>query len=110
MEKLQNYISNLREKPEHIRRQALAGALTICMVVVGGVWMYSLGNHFGSGQVSVQAKEDAKPFALFTAKLKSTYQGLVASAGKASTATATVEPEEKSVTPDKVIDLIPVEQ
>ncbi len=108
MQKFINYILKLRDKPENVRRQVLAGTLTICMVIVGGVWALSLGSHFGGGEVSNKTKEDVKPFTLFKTQIKNTYQGLSASAIKSD-----VLPEqtvEKKDTPDKVIDLIPIEQ
>jgi hypothetical protein len=110
MQKFQNYILKLREKPENVRRQILAGALTFCMVVVGGVWIYGLGSHFGNVEVVAKTKEDVKPFALFTSKIKSTYQGLVANAGKAGATPEPIVEEKKQAPSDKVIDLIPVEQ
>lgn len=108
MQKFINYILKLREKPENVRRQILAGTLTVCMVIVGGVWVLSLGSHFGSGEVTNKTKEDVKPFTLFKTKIKNTYQGLSASAVNSD-----IIPEQKvdtKVTPDKVIDLIPIEQ
>jgi hypothetical protein len=110
MEKAKSYILGLREKPENVRRQILVGALTFCMVIVGGIWIYGMSTHFTSKQIAEKTKEDVKPFALFGAKLKATYQDLLASAGKADITPAPVVEEQKSVVPNKVIDLIPVER
>ncbi len=111
MQKLTQYILKLREKPENIRKEILAGVLTICMVIVGGVWAYSLGSHFGGDKVSIQVKEDVKPLSLISSQIKDTYKGLVASVGKSeSTTKPEIQVEKKIVTPDKVINLIPIEQ
>jgi hypothetical protein len=113
MDKLYKYILKLRAKPEQVRREILAGVLTICMAIVGGVWVYGLSSHFGSGEIVTQTKEDVKPFALFGEKIKSTYKDMVASVGKANSPLPIVSPlEEVKPEPDnnKVIDLIPVEQ
>lgn len=106
MEKSIQYILKLREKPEDVRRQILAGSLTVCMVLVVGIWVYSIGARFGSGEVAMQTKEDVKPLNLFTGELKNVYSGLTASAANSNEAQTTVP----APTQDKVIDLIPVEQ
>jgi hypothetical protein len=111
MEKVTQYILKLRDKPENIRKEILAGVLTVCMVIVGGVWAYSLGSRFSDGKVSVQVKEDVKPLSLISTQIKDTYKGLVASVGKSEAIIKPqVQEEKKIVTPDKVINLIPIEQ
>lgn len=109
MKKFINYILKLREKPENVRRQILAGSLTVCMVIVGGVWVLSLGSHFSSGEAKIKTKEDVKPFTLFKTKIKNTYEGLAASAAKSDIPQEEKVVEQK-ITPNKVIDLIPIEQ
>ena len=107
MQKLQEHIEALQSKPEHIRKQILVGTLTACMVVVVGVWVYGLGNHFSSGDVSVQAKEDAKPLTIFSQQIKGAYKNLTATAGKTDNEEEPPKPEAPA---EKIIDVIPVEQ
>jgi hypothetical protein len=104
MEKSIQYILKLREKPEDVRRQILAGSLTVCMVLVVGIWVYSIGSRFSISEVAVQAKADVKPLTLFTGELKNVYSGLTASAANSNTTVVSTPAQ------DKVIDLIPVEQ
>lgn len=79
------------------------------MAVVGSIWIYSMSERFNS-KVSVQTKEDVKPFSLLGKSLADTYSNISASIGSASLGKTTTD--KKNVvtsTPDKVIDLIPVE-
>lgn len=110
MDKIKKHIQHLRSKPEDIRRQILAGALLVCMLLVVGIWALELGLHFGNGKVISKTKEDIKPFALFGSKIKSAYSNVSASVGNISQETSKDVEEIKTVSNDKVIDLIPIEQ
>ena len=107
MQKLQEHILKLREKPENVRRQVLVGLLTVCMVIVVGIWVLSLSSRFGNQDVAIKTREDMKPFKLFTSKIKNTYQGLSASAVNSQELPPS---NEKNVSEEKMIDLIPIEQ
>ncbi len=80
---MRKYIATLKEKPEHVRKQALMVAMAVCMTIVGSVWMYSLGTSFGSTNVVAQTAEEVKPLTLFGSSLKNTYKNMVASVGNA---------------------------
>lgn len=100
---MKEYIQNLRSKPEIVRKQYLLGFMIVSVVVVGSIWAYGLTSHF-TARVSEKAKEDIKPFALFTEGLKNTYGNITASSGSVDTESS-VEVKDKG----KVISLTPVE-
>lgn len=107
---MKQYIQKIRSKPEQERKQYAMLWTIVSMAVVGSIWIYSMSERFDS-KVSVQAKEDIKPFSLLGKSLSNTYSNISASIGNASLGkTTTDESNIVTPTPDKVIDLIPVEQ
>ena len=77
---MRKYVNNLRAKPEHIRKQAVFVVMAVAVVLICGLWVYSLSHRFGK-QTSVKVSEDVKPFAMFGQSIKSSYLGLTASLG-----------------------------
>lgn len=98
------YIKKLQSKSESTRKQILVGSLIISMSFVCLIWVNSLGYKFNKGN-STQAQENIKPFALFGQTISDTYSNVTASVGNISSSLKKEEPK----TPEKVIDLIPVE-
>jgi len=101
------YIKKIQSKSEDTRKLIFVGSLILLMSFVSFVWIYSLGSRFGDPKIKEQANEDIKPFKLFSNSISNTYKDLNASVGKASTVN---EPKDETVSsPDKQIDLVPVE-
>lgn len=104
---MNKYIQNLKSKTETERKQyALLGTI-ICMVLVGAVWVYSLGGRFDN-DTKAQARDDVKPFALLGSSLKNTYNNISASVGNAKSISN--KDSENTESDGKIIDLIPVDQ
>ena len=99
---MREYIKKIQSKSESARKQILVGSLVIAMSLVGVIWISSLGYKFNKGN-SVSMEETVKPFALFGKTISDTYKNATASVGNISS------PKTETKTPDKVIDLIPVE-
>ena len=101
------YIKKIQSKDEDIRKFIFVVSLIFCMAIVGFIWIYNLGTRFGNPKVAEQTNEDIKPFKLFTNSISDTYKNVSASVGKASNSIEGKKTE--TSTPDKKIDLIPVE-
>lgn len=104
---MRKYIKKIQSKSEDTRKLIFVGTLILFMSFVSFVWIYSLGQRFGDSKVKEQAREDIKPFKLFTNSISDTYKNLSASAGKSSVV-SDVKKEADSVT-KKQIELTPVE-
>ncbi len=101
---MREYIKKIQSKTESARKQILVGSLVVAMSLVGVIWVSSLGYKFSKGN-SVPIEETVKPFALFGKTISDTYKNVSASVGSISLP----KKEAEIKTPDKVIDLIPVE-
>ena len=97
------YIKKLQSKSEDTRKLMFVGSLIVCMSFVSFIWIYNLGTRFGNPKVAEQTNEDIKPFKLFGDSISNTYKDMSASVGKITSK------KEAKVTPEKQIDLIPVE-
>lgn len=98
------YIKKLQSKSEVVRKQILVGSLVVCMTFVGVIWISTLGYKFSKNNVA-KSQDVIKPFALFGQSISNTYNNITASVGNIS---STIKKEEPK-TPEKQIDLIPVE-
>lgn len=107
---MKKYIQNLKSKSEAERKQAAYMATIICMILVGGVWLYGLVNHFGKKDVNVQAQNNAKPFKLLANSIKDTYKDVSASVNQAKSISNIFNKDEQLVEDEKMIDLIPIEK
>jgi len=96
------YIKKLQAKEEDTRKLIFIGSLILCMSFVSFVWVYGLGYRFDT-KMKEQAREDIKPFKLFSDSISSTYQNVTASVGKININS------KKENTLQKQIELIPVE-
>jgi len=101
---MRTYIKKLQTKSEDSRKQILFVALVVSMFLVGSIWVYSLTNRFDD-KVQVKAKEDIKPFALFSDSISNTYKNITASVGNIS-----LPSSQKETKPEKQIDLIVVDK
>lgn len=99
---MHEYINKIQSKSESARKQILAGSLIAVMSLVGVVWVSSF-SHKSNRSNTVSTEEAVKPFALFGKNISNTYKNISASVGNISFS------QEEKGTPDKVIDLIPVE-
>ncbi len=102
------YIKKIQSKDEDTRKFIFIVSLVLCMAIVGFIWIYNLGTRFSNPKVAEQTNEDIKPFKLFTNSISDTYKNVSASVGKASSSIEGVKAE-TTPTPEKKIDLIPVE-
>jgi len=93
------YIKKLQSKSEDTRKLIFIGSLILCMSFVSFIWLYSLGDRFGSEEVATQTNEDIKPFKLFGNSISDTYSNISASVEKITSKDTT----------EKQIDLIPIE-
>jgi hypothetical protein len=101
------YVNKLRAKPEHVRKQILAGSMITSMMFVGAVWIYGLGYRFHNDVTPEATAADAKPFALFGESISSAYHNITASVGNipfSPSTTSAPAPQERQ------IDVIPVER
>lgn len=98
------YIKKLQNKDEIVRKQIFAGLLVVSMTIVGFVWIYNLGNRFDK-EVKEQAREDIKPFKLFSNSISNTYKNISASVGNIS-----VSKIKEEIEKEKQIDLIIIEE
>ncbi len=109
---MEKFILKLREKPENERKRILLISLVVCMVIIGGIWLYSLTHIFtkkAEQKVISEEKNDKKPFQLLGLKFKDTYQNMKASAGNARNISSDFDSNiDVGVDNGKVIDLIPV--
>ena len=106
------YIKKLQSKKEETRKQIFAGVMIVSMSFVVLVWFYSLGDIFSNPKVKEQTNEDIKPFKLFSNSISDTYKSIGASVGKIPSVTDNANnnsDETNTTTPNKQIDLIPVE-
>lgn len=103
---MREYIKKIQSKPEAIRKQIFVGSLIFFMSLVGIIWIGSFSYKFTNNN-SVSSEEAIKPFALFGETISETYKNVTASAGNISLSNKESELKEK--TPDKVIELIPIE-
>ena len=94
------YIKKLQSKSEETRKLIFVSVLILCMSFVSFIWIYNLGTRFGDGKVAEQTDEDIKPFQLFKNSLSDTFKNISASVANSPSI---------SSSPDKKIDLIPVE-
>jgi len=101
---MREYIKKIQSKPENTRKQILVGSLVVAMSLVGVIWVSSLGYKFSKNS-SVSTEDTIKPFALFGKTISDSYKNVTASVGSISLPKKEIETK----TPDKVIDLIPVE-
>lgn len=102
------YIKKLQSKPEDTRKQILVGTLIVSMSFVCLIWISSFGYKFNtdtSANNTAEKTTTTKPFALFGQTISDAYHNMTASVGNISLPKKQVETK----TPDKVIDLIPVE-
>jgi hypothetical protein len=104
---MRQYIKKLQAKEEGKRKQIFAGVMIVAMSFVALIWVYSLGVRFGDGKVKTQAREDIKPFKLFSNSISDTFKNVSASVGKAPSVDKISS--EISNENEKQIDLIPVE-
>ncbi len=104
---MRQYIKKIQSKSEDTRKLIFVGVLILSMSFVSFVWIYSLGQRFGNPEIKEQAREDIKPFKLFSNSLSNTYKSLGASVEKASIVNEIKK--ETEVKTQKQVDLIPVE-
>jgi len=103
---MRRYIKKIQNKEEIVRKQIFAGLLIVSMTIVGFVWIYNLGNRFDK-KVKEQAREDVKPFKLFTNSISNTYKNISASVGSIS---IPKEEKEEVAEEQKQIDLMIIEE
>ena len=109
---MRQYIKKLQSKSVTSRKQIFAGIMVFSMVIVGSVWVYSLGGRLDT-KVKEQAREDIKPFKLFANSLSTTYKNISASVGNAEIPKIKKPASsvgKERVVEEKQIDLILVEE
>ncbi|MBK5215548.1 MAG: hypothetical protein JJE53_01930 [Candidatus Pacebacteria bacterium] len=104
---MRTYIKKLQSKSEDTRKQILLGAMIVSMSLVAVIYIGSFSNNFNE-EKSLQAKEDIKPFSLFSKSISETYNNISASVGNITQEKEKIEESIKKET-EKQIDLIPVE-
>lgn len=98
------YIKKLQSKSEETRKLIFVAVLILCMSFVSFIWIYNLGTRFGNKKVAEQTNEDIKPFQLFKNSLSDTFKNISASVANSPSISPSV-----SSSPQKKIDLIPIE-
>ena len=69
-------IHNLRQQPESRRRHILHICTGIFAVLLGMVWVYSLGQNFSNPDTQSKLKEDLKPFEALKSNMVDGYNSL----------------------------------
>ncbi|MCX6754907.1 MAG: hypothetical protein NTU81_03725 [Candidatus Nomurabacteria bacterium] len=105
---MRKYINKIKSKSEDTRKQILIGSLIVCMSFVGFIWINSFSSKFND-ENSVKAKEDVKPFSLFSKTISDAYKNVTASVGNISSLGKQKEENIPEVKKGKQIDLIVVE-
>ena len=100
------YVEKLRAKPEHTKKQILAGSMITSVFFVGAVWIYGLGYRFHNDVTPEKTAADVKPFALFGESLSGAYKNISASVGNIQF-NKQATPQQN--TEERRIDVIPVE-
>lgn len=104
---MKEYIKKLQSKDEFARKQILTGVMTLSMIIVGVVWVYSFGHVFNEKNKEVAESDNTiKPLTIFKNSISDTYKNISASVGKISEGKKELD---KARAEEKQIDLIPVE-
>jgi len=88
---MKEYIKKIQSKPEHVRKQYLWIYVVLSMVIVGGIWSFSLTNRFGEKKEVAQKSEETGPFKLFGETIRNTVSGVTASVGSIKSSSMEVE-------------------
>ena len=99
---MRQYIKNLQQKDESVRKQILVASVAVSMIIIGSLWIYSLGARFDT-TVAEQVNTDVKPFKLFGDSVSSTIHNISASVGSISFS------KKDEATPKKQVKLIPID-
>lgn len=105
-----DYIKKIQTKSEDTRKRILFFSMVFSMFIVGLVWLYSLGVRFDS-EVKEQAREDVKPFKMFSQSISDTYKNVQASVGKINSTENDHKEKsvEENIEQENDLKLIPVE-
>lgn len=75
---MKKIIHKLRQQPEHIRTHILHVTTICAAVVLGMLWVYSLGTNLTSAETQEKLKQDAQPFSVLKDNLVGGYKSISA--------------------------------
>jgi competence protein ComGF len=78
---MKEYINRIKSKDRAIRQQYLWTYLILLMIVIGGIWIFSLTYHLSNKKIVEQTKEEIKPLELFVDGFKNSFKDITANVG-----------------------------
>ena len=100
-DRIKNHIENVQGKSHEARKQYLWMYLIILMIIVAGIWAFSLHVRYGIKKVSTRTQEEIKPFQIFGNAIKS----LTASVGNVGASAGQSKPKSnEKMIPLTVVD------
>ncbi len=69
---MEQFVHNLRRKPEHIRQRILILTMVVLMALVLVLWFATLGNRFAGGKST--ARSSASPFSMLKSAVSGIFQ------------------------------------
>jgi len=79
---MQKFIENLRNKPEHVRKNILYAATFSITGIILLTWIYSLANHFSEPETREALSNDLKPLTVIKDNFSDAYQNISADLSK----------------------------
>jgi hypothetical protein len=79
---MQKFIENLRNKPEHVRKNILHIATFGISGIILIIWVYSLASHFSQPSTRQAFSNDLKPLTVIKDNFSDAYQNISADLSK----------------------------
>ncbi len=76
MKKIIHHIKRIRKQPEHVRRHISHVAVLVCAIILGLLWIYSLGRNTASPEAQTKTNDATSPFSAIKDNLVRGYQSL----------------------------------
>jgi NADH:ubiquinone oxidoreductase subunit 6 (subunit J) len=73
---MRQIIHHLRKQPEEIKRHVLHVSILVCAVILGALWIYSLGTTITSSETQAKLNNDLKPLSALKANLIGGYDSI----------------------------------
>ncbi|MCC7160397.1 hypothetical protein IT399_01565 [Candidatus Nomurabacteria bacterium] len=73
---MRQIIHHLRKQPEQVKRHILHVSIMVCAVVLGALWIYSLGTNLNSTETQAKIDRDLKPLSALKANLIGGYDSI----------------------------------
>lgn len=102
---MKEYIKKIQSKPEHIRKQHLWLYVVSFMIIITGIWVFSLNNRFTPKEENVSGESNnIKPFKVFGETLKNSFKDITASVGSISSKSLNSRKSSEKIIPLITVD------